>query len=351
MNGAGSGLIGHDAAERAFLDAWSSGRLAHAWLIAGPRGIGKAALAHRIARFVLAGGGGDGGGLFGGAPETLDIDPLHPVARRVESGGHADFRLIERGWSDERKTKRKSEIPVEEVRGVGSFLSLTPAEGAWRVVIVDSACEMSRSAANAILKVLEEPPAKALLLLVAHSAGRILPTIRSRCRRLVMKPLADAQVVALLGRHRPDLPARDAEALAGLAAGSIGQALALADEGGLALYRDMLGLFAALPRLDGLAVHAFADRAAKDEDGFRTTTTLFNGWLAAAARRVGRGDGDRPDDELALQRRLVEAAGLDRWVEVWEKTTHLFDRAESVNLDRKQVVLNAFFALERACRH
>ncbi len=346
-------LLGHESAERAFLDAWSSGRLAHAWLICGPRGIGKATLAYRIARFVLAGGGEGGGGLFGGPPDSLAIGPDHPVFRRVASGGHADFKVVERAWTDDKKNKLKTEIAVDDVRGVGAFLSLTPGEGGWRVVIVDAADEMNRSSANAILKVLEEPPRNALMLLVSHSPGRLLPTIRSRCRRVSLTPLPEASVVELLSRHRPDVPAADAQAIARLAEGSIGKALALAGLGGLDLYREMVGLLSGLPRLDVPALHAFGDKVARGDDSFRTLSELFAWWVARAAAVAGRCGADKGEvmaGEAALQRRLVDTAGLDRWVEVWEKITRLFERADAVNLDRKQIVLNAFLALERLCR-
>ncbi|HVI50212.1 MAG TPA: DNA polymerase III subunit delta' [Candidatus Sulfotelmatobacter sp.] len=347
-------LIGHDAAEHAFLDAWNSGRLAHAWLICGPRGIGKATLAYRIARFVLSGGGaGDGVNLFGEPekPASLEIGPNHPVVRRIASGGHADLKVLERGWTDDKKTKLKSEIPVDDVRGVGGFMSLTPGEGGWRVVIVDAADEMNRSSANAILKVLEEPPRNALMLLLSHSPGRLLPTIRSRCRRLVLRPLADDQVTLLLRRSNPDLPEADAQALARLADGSIGKAQALAAEGGLELYREMVGLLGGLPRLDIPAVHGFADKVAKGDDAFRTVTDLLLWWIVqATTRSAGQGGGEAVPGEAALQCRLVAAAGLEPWVQLWEKTQTLFSRADAVNLDRKQVLLNAFSGLERLCR-
>ena len=343
-------LLGHQAAETAFLDAWTGGRLAHAWLITGPKGIGKATFAYRIARFVLS-GGGDSGGLFGGPPENLDMDAGHPVFRRIAAGGHADFKVVERGWSDEKKGRLRSDIIVEDVRGVGAFMSLTPAEGGWRVVIVDAADEMNRSSANAILKVLEEPPRNALMLLVSHSPGRLLPTIRSRCRRLSLGPLPDATVVALLGRYRPDLAASDAQAVARLAEGSVGRALALAAEGGLDLYREMFSLLSAVPAMPVAALHAFADKVARGEETFRTAGDLLTWWLAAAARAgAGQPTGEVVDGEAQVQRRLVRAAGLDRWVEVWEKARHLCDRAEAVNLDRKQVILDAFLSLERQCR-
>jgi DNA polymerase-3 subunit delta' len=189
-------LFGHAAAERRLLDAWASGRLPHAWLICGPRGIGKATLAYRFARFLLKAGDATGGS---GRPASLASDPQDPVFRRVAAGGHADLLTVERGW-DKKRERRRGEIIVDDVRDVGAFLRLTPAEGGWRVVVVDSADEMNPNAANAILKVLEEPPRRAALLLVSHAPGRLLPTIRSRCCRLVLKPLAEDAVARLVRR-------------------------------------------------------------------------------------------------------------------------------------------------------
>ncbi|HTH16073.1 MAG TPA: DNA polymerase III subunit delta' [Magnetospirillum sp.] len=347
-------LIGHETAERAFLDAWNSGRLAHAWLLSGPKGIGKATLAYRIARFVLA-GGGDGGGLFGGPPDSLAIAPDHPVSRRISAGGHADLKVVERGFADDKKVKLRTEIVIDDVRGIGGFMSLTPAEGGWRVVIIDAADDMNRNAANAVLKVLEEPPRNALMLLLSHSPGRLLPTIRSRCRRLALKPLPEDQVARLLATYRPDLLPDDITALARLGEGSIGKAMSLAAEGGLDLYREVIGLLSALPKLDVPALHAFADRVARSdaETAWRTVTELLGWWLARLVRaggRQGRGMSEVVAGEGALMGRLLAAGDLERWLEVWEKVSALFARTDAVNLDRKQAMLTAFLAIERLAR-
>lgn len=346
-------LVGHDRAERDFLDAWNSGRMAHAWLITGPKGIGKATLAYRIARFVLA-GGGDGGGLFGGPPDSLVLDGGHPVVHQVSSQGHRDLKVVERGFADDKKSKLRGEIVIDDVRKIGELFHQT-ADAGWRVVLIDAADEMNRNAANAVLKILEEPPSKALILLVSHSPGRLLPTIRSRCRRLALNPLPTATICSLMAQHRPDLTDSETQALANLGEGSLGKALALAEEGGLDLYRDLIGLLSALPRLDVPALHAFAERVGRPDadSAWRTVTELTQWWLARLIRaggREGRGMVEVVPGEAALMGRLLAAAGLDRWLDLWEKTGSLFARADAVNLDRKQALLTAFLAVERLSR-
>jgi DNA polymerase-3 subunit delta' len=348
-------LYGHAAAEQALLDAYNTGRLAHAWLLCGPRGIGKATLAYRFARFVLSqAGGAAGGGLFDAAapPSSLALDEESPVFRRVAAGGHADLLTIERSTDD--RGRLRSEIVVDDARAVAGFLHLTPAEGGWRIVVIDGVEEMNRSAANAVLKIVEEPPAQALILLVSHAPGRLLPTLRSRCRRLALAPLDEAIIQRILAEQRPHLASDDARALARLAEGSAGRALELADQGGLGLLRELLALLDSLPRLDVAALYKLADRmgGAEGEAAFRTVTELLLWWLARLIRAAGVGEAPREvlAGEGALYGRLAAPRSLDRWLEVWEKTRTLVARAESVNLERKQVVLNAFLALEAAAR-
>ncbi len=333
-------------------------------MICGRRGIGKATLAYRFARFLLTrGGAGEPAGLFGGtaaAPRDgegeggLYVDPNEAVFRRVASGGHSDFMAVEPGFDDKKKRMR-SEIIVDDVRRVSAFFGLTPAEGDWRVVVVDSADEMNRNAANALLKVLEEPPRRAVLLLVSHGPGRLAPTIRSRCRRLVLEPLGDDTVATLVARRFPGLAPEEVAELARLSDGSAGRALSLAEEGGLDLYRELLGLLETLPALDVPALHAFANRLAKSgaEEAYRTVTGLFGWWLGRLVARVARGDGPTapvPEVERALMERLAGTGNLDRWLEVWEKSARLLARAENTNLDRGQVVLNLFLGLAGAAR-
>ena len=329
-------LLGHESSEATLRRLFESGRMPHALLLSGPRGIGKATLAYRFARFVLAAGPGQGAssGLFGGGDAGLAIPPESGTFRRVVSGGHADLLTVERAY-DPRRRRLRSEIVVDDAREIAAFLRLTPAEGGWRVVVVDGADEMNRNAANSLLKILEEPPRKALLLLVAHSPGRLLPTIRSRCRRFPLAPLPAATVRRLLVQYRPDLSDGQAEALAALSGGSIGRALDLAAAGGVELHATVAKLLGGVDDIAGL--HAFADRLARSEaeDAYRAVEDLIALELARLAAATAQ-SGNR--------------AGAARYAELREEIGQSFARTDDLNLDRKQTILGAFFAIDGAAR-
>jgi DNA polymerase-3 subunit delta' len=343
-------LVGHEAAERVLLDGWNSGRMAHAWLITGPKGVGKATLAYRFAKFVLSQGETAGGGdLFGDGPADLAAPSGSAAVARVAAGSHGDLLAIERQWDDKRKRLR-SEIVVGDVQRLGPFFGKTAGEGGWRIAIIDSADEMNRNAANAVLKNLEEPPARALFLLVSHAPGRLLPTIRSRCRTLALRPLPDARVAGLVGDFLPDMLEQDRMALARLGEGSPGRALNLAASGGLEIYRSLVELMSA-PRLDVGAVHALGDQLSrKDADvHYHTLMDLVSWWLARLIR--SRATGEIPEDVVPGEARVLQNLGagrpLEQLVELWEKVNRLVERADSVNLSRKQVVLSVFSSFEQ----
>ncbi|MGH6954167.1 MAG: DNA polymerase III subunit delta' [Alphaproteobacteria bacterium] len=343
-------LVGHEDAERLLAEAYASGRLHHAVLITGPKGIGKATLAFRFARFVLA-GGGDAQGRDARDPSPLALDVGHPVFRRVASGGHADLRTLER-TIDPRSERLRGEIVVSDVREAGRFLRLSPAEAGWRVVVVDSVDEMNTNAANAMLKFLEEPPPQALILLVSHRPGRLIATIRSRCRRLELRPLGEAAVLALLAAGRPQLSAAERATLARLSEGRIGRALELADSGGAELYREMTGVLGGLPRLDVRAIEGLCDRiaGAGAERAYGALTSLLLWWLGRLVRATALAAWPEDEPPHGPMRRLADGRNLDRWLEAWEKINRLFGQAEWANLDKRQVVVSAFLALEGTAR-
>lgn len=345
-------LVGHERAEGIVLDSWNSGRMPHAWLIGGPPGIGKATFAYRVARFVLA--QGPDAALL--PPADLAVPADSGTFARVASGGHSDMMVLERVL-DPKKGTLSAGIPVDLVRKALRFARLTPAESAWRVIVVDTADDLAPAGANALLKVLEEPPANALFLLVSHAPGRLLPTIRSRCRRLELAAPDMGETTALLQCYRPGMEADAAAALARLAEGSVGQALRLADEGGFDLYREVVETIASLPDLDARALQKLSERlggrSAASESAFRTFAALLEWWLQRFIAALARGavPAGLIAAEEGLHARLAGEAGLEQWMQVWDKVTGLLARAGApANLDRKQVVLGAFLAMEAALR-
>ena len=347
-------LLGHESAEKTMLAAHQSGRLHHAWLLAGPRGIGKATLAWRFARFLLSGQAE--AGLFGSEPDSLDVPADTPGRSLVDARSHPDLFHLRRMLNPD-TGRMRAEIAVDDVRELGGFMHMTPAMGKWRVAIIDAADEMTRNSANAVLKILEEPPPNAVLLMVAHAPGRLLPTIRSRCRRLALPPLGEEIVMRLLGDYAPAVKAEERLVLARLSEGSIGRALDLAGAGSLELYREMVDVLATLPDLDMVRLHGFGERFARRGEeanaAWRSLNYLLDGWLKGLARRAALGNPEAAaivPSEGGLHARLLAAASLDRWMEAWEKVAHLLSRADAVNLDRKQTVLVSFLALQSAMR-
>ena len=316
-------LFGHDAAEATLLDAIQGGRMHHAWLMIGPEGVGKATLAYRFARRLLAGRPTE---------PSLALPVTHPVFRRVAAGSHADLMTIERGINE--KTKRmRMQIPVEDVRKINGFMSLTPAEGGWRVVIVDGADEMNQASANALLKILEEPPAKAILLLTCAAPGRLPATIRSRCRRLRLNPLDDAAMARVMDDIAPGLDPNERGRLSTLAEGSPGRALILAEDEGLKLAAVVDKLLSDLPHLPLTRAHDVADMLGRSDTGFSTFMDLLRAGIASAVRESVRG---RADGE---QERMVALRPLDAWGEVWQGLTRLQDETERFSLDKRQAIV------------
>jgi DNA polymerase-3 subunit delta' len=322
-------LFGHDGAEREFLAVYRSGRVPHAWLIGGEPGIGKATLAYRIGRFVLA----EPDPSRASTAETLTLDPAHRTVRRVAVSAHSDLLALERTPGE--SGKMRTVITVEQVRRLVTFFGSTAGEGGWRVCIVDSADELKYpEGSNALLKMLEEPPPRSLFLLVSHAPGRLLPTIRSRCRRLALRPLGQGDVVraasTALGADADD-PALAAAAAA--ARGSVSQAIALAGGPMLALREKVAALLGALPSTDPRALHALGDELDRDRGLFHVFVGAVRDWLS------GR-----------LATEVDNLTRLARTADLWERLNRSARDVEVYNLERKPFIFTIFGLLAEASR-
>jgi DNA polymerase-3 subunit delta' len=322
-------LFGHAEAERSLLEAYRSGRVPHAWLISGPRGIGKATLAYRMARFVLA--HPDPNDPAVRSARSLAVAPEHPVARRMAAQAQGDLLVLERTINE--RGKLRQDIAVEDVRRTVSFFGSTAGEGGWRVAIVDAVDELNDAGANALLKIIEEPPPRALVLLISHARGQVMPTIRSRCRVLDLRPLPSGEVAqAVAAALARDVDAEVLEA-AGLAEGSVDRALTMLEGPALALRQRVTRMLDRLPETDPLALHALGDAmAGVDPLPLATFVDTVNSWLSArlaAPQEIGR---------------------MARIAEAWEKVNRAAGEAQEFNLERKPLVFSVFAVLAETAR-
>ena len=346
-------LIGQSSAEQAFLDARNSGRLHHGWLITGPRGVGKATLAWRIARFLLATPADGGTGLFGEAPkpETLDIQADHPVARRLLAGSDPGLYHITRSVNEKTK-KLRDMIVADDVRKLNNFLHLSAADGGNRVVIIDCADEMNTQAANALLKMLEEPPARTILLLISHQPSSLLPTIRSRCRALRLHPLGPDDMTAALAQAGIDT-SNDTAALAELSGGSVGEAVRLVNLGGLQIYRELIAICNALPQLDRpralKLAEASALRGAGDKlDLLLSLTDLMLARLARTGAMGAPAAVEAAPNEAAMMARLSGSPHKARqWADCAQEISARARHGRAVNLDPAALVLDTMFRIRQ----
>jgi DNA polymerase III subunit delta' len=328
-----SALMGHREAESALLNAYRSGRIPHAWLIGGAQGIGKATLAYRMARFVLA----HRNPMLPqvARAETLAVDPSDHVARQIAAEAHGGLLVLERGLND--RGVLRTVITVDETRETISFFGSTAAVDGWRVCIVDTVDELNPNAANALLKILEEPPQQSLFLLVSNAPSRVLPTILSRCRKLLLRPLAVDDVVRAT-TAATDI-AVDDPALAEAAAaseGSVGRTLTLLGGDVLKLQQRTAALLATLPRVDPRELHALGDAlGTSDRVALAAFVDGIDRWVSEKLRV------DDPNANLARLARLAE---------VWEKIVRAARDTESYNLERKPLVFSVFSMLAEATR-
>ena len=322
-------LVGHQEAQSAFLDGIASGRLHHAWLIGGPYGIGKATLAYRVARRLLD---------REAAAATLDVPAGSRAARQVAALSHPNLAVLRRTVRPDGKGVTTT-IPVDAVRRALDVFGSTAADGGYRICIVDSAEDLAAAGANALLKVIEEPPPRSLFLIVSHAPQRVLPTIRSRCRRLMLRPLAAPQIeaaIASLGPPWAEAPAdlrRDAIALA---EGSVRRALERLDEATIAFVGSVTRTLDALPKVDPKAVLALAETLAKRDavENYELALDTVQRWV-----------GDRLRRDAALG-----AGRLAPLVEVCDKASRQAREVDIYNLDRRPLILALFDDLADAVR-
>ena len=328
-----SDLFGHREAEAALLSAYRSGRIPHAWLIGGAQGVGKATLAYRMARFVLA-------NRHPLAPsvqraQNLAVDPSDQVARQIAAGAHGGLLVLERGLND--RGVMRTVITVDETRETISFFGSTAAVEGWRVCIVDTVDELNPNAANALLKILEEPPQQSLFLLASHAPSRVLPTILSRCRKLLLRPLAEADVIGA-AVAATDIAADDPALVvaAQAAEGSVARALTLLGGDALKLQQKTAALLASLPQVDPRELHALGDALGlSDRVALAAFVDGIDRWI---------GEKMRTGDANANLPRLARLA------EVWEKIVRAARDTEAYNLERKPLVFSVFSLLAEATR-
>ena len=325
-------FFGHSEAEQTLLEAFRSGRVPHAWLIGGERGIGKATLAYRMARFVLAHPDPTASAVQ--RAKSLDVPADHPVARRIAGQAHSDF-LVLRRVINEKTGRLFTRIRVEDIRRTVPFFGSTAGEGGWRIAIVDPLDEVNKEGENALLKVLEEPPPRALLLLISHAPGRVLPTIRSRCRTMILRPLDAGDVGrAATAAAEEGVTAEDIAAAVTVADGSVGRALMLLESDALELRQQMTGLLDRLPTLDARALHALGDEIAGTQaEPLAAFADAVNAWLSA---RLASGPQETP--------RLARVAA------VWDNVNRAIREAQEYNLDRKPLVFSVFGQLAEAAK-
>ncbi len=347
-------LYGQALAQAAFLEAFNAGRLHHAWLISGLRGVGKATLAWRIAQFLLATPEASDGGLFGDAPaqpDSLKISPDHRVVRRLMAGAEPGFSHVIRRINE--KTGRlRDQIVAENVRDLNRFLHLSNTDGGRRVVLIDCADEMNVQAANALLKMLEEPPERTTFLLISHKPAQLLPTIRSRCRDLRLSPLGAEDMALALAQAEVDA-GPDAHAVAELSGGSVGEAVRLVQLDGLALYRELVEITASLPRLDRARAGRLAAQSAARgaEDRLDLFFSLMDLMLSRMARvgASGRLPMEAARGEGATFQALCPTPAKARdWATLAQQIAARSAHGRAVNLDPAALVLDTVLKLQ-AC--
>lgn len=341
-------VIGHDDVEKNLLDAINAGKIPHAMIFSGLQGIGKSTMALRLAKFLLTWKIDTGPSLFGDSEPaiatSLDSNPEDSGVKLIQSGGHPDMRMIEKLF-DEKTSRFKESLSIEQIREIPEFMQKTPFLGGWRIVIVDDADTMTRQAQNGLLKILEEPPQNAILILITHRPGQMLPTIRSRCRLFEFSVPSRADFDRLLENQVSNL-----EALYNISGGSIGTALRLMETGALKSLEQITTLLAPWPNLNKVDIHLMAEvlgGKGNDTDsliGFQDTLI----WVCEQiAKARARGLSKLPVP-LSGQPYLTMLADytLEDWSKICDNLRTHFDMVKYGSLDKRHAIMGAFSILK-----
>lgn len=349
--------FGHENAEQNIINLINSKHLPHAMIFSGPQGIGKSTFAFRLARYLLKYGvpvEEEGGGLFGeplpvAKVESLRVDPQDQSARMVAASGHPDLLTVEREF-DEKKNRYKDAVGIDAVRKIAPFMHMTASFNGWRVAIVDDADTMTNEAQNAILKVLEEPPPQAMLILICHRPGMMIPTIRSRSRVLHFQPLALDVFSKLLRRLEPGLKDSDLATLYAITGGSVGQGIRLIEEGGLEVIYKVSGLLSQWPQWDWPQIHGLADNLSKpgQEDSYRSFVEVFQWSVEALLRARARQDVLPSPVDNAQMVQLANHYSMEEWLDICERLKAHFAAIDFSNLDKRQAIMGAFTIFDEA---
>ena len=326
-------LLGHETQEKSFLSAWKNNSLHSSWLISGVEGIGKATFAYRLARFLLS------------ADEnnkekynSLDVTPDSQIVRLINNNSHPDFKVIERDYTETDKKKilkaikdgdalseeelqnlkKSAFIRVDDVRQIHEFLAKKSGGDNWRVVLIDSVDDMNLAAANALLKVLEEPPHKTLMLLISHNPNRLLPTIRSRCAKANFVPLDNLQVASLLRRYRPEIMETDVKKIAEISSGSIGKAIRYSDNNALDLYNKLHKIVGAKDKFSISALQDFCAQSTVDDESYELSKELILKFLSE---------------------NIKSSENTDALLQSWDEAVTVFAETSSLNMDKTQAIM------------
>ena len=335
-------LIGHEKQEKVFLDAFLSGKMHHAWIIHGPEGIGKATMAYKIARFLISNIASQDNGFLNEPTTSLDLSENHETFKIIASQACPDLLVVEREF-DEKKGKHKKEIVVGDTRKINKFMHKTSSNGNYRVVIVDGADRMNRNSQNAILKILEEPPAKTIIILTANNIGAFLPTIKSRCRSLKVSPLSEENISQLLTRFCPTITEEDKKKISALCEGSIGNAMQIYSQDGLQVYEDLLALLS--KNLYAKQLHKFCDEygVAKNDEKYQLLTAMLENFLSKKILSIAK---NKPMiNIIGIENVILDDESVSDLIKLKENIEQLISDTRISNLDRGKVLLYIFSSL------